>query len=102
MSTEFWEPEDLVAKLTVGARVRIRLSGECEVQGTADSDAVARGTKGHPSELNGRVGVIRPDLPHDYLISQGHRYEVHFDEPYLGGQFCCTALAAIELEPLDD
>jgi hypothetical protein len=92
---EFWEPW---APAT-GARVRIRLSGECEHD---------------PAWLDGLPGtvieVIEPgewasylsfrDCEPVHIDVRGHRFAVVPDHP-ANARGCFCWLAAIELEPLD-
>ena len=80
-SAEVWEPERLVALLVPGARVRVRVSGECGV--------------GHLPWESGKAGVVTGIHPKP---SYGHRFWVRHEGTY---SWSSCAYAAIELEPLE-
>ena len=86
-----WEPAELVAKLVNGARVRIRINGEC-LATTLSQDLAQK--------ANGQIGII---IKHDFATggeysSAAHHYlvqlEAHPEEVLLS----CAA----ELEPIGE
>jgi hypothetical protein len=91
---EPWQPE-------VGARVRVRYPGECNVDWGSVGDRLGE-YPGHPEEFDGVTGRVFQIDPH----YGAHKYAVLFDLPVAvvrkddakarGAHF-----AAIELEPLD-
>jgi hypothetical protein len=93
----FWEPW----KPTPGARVVVRLGGECQVDWGKVGDRTGEYT-GHPPEFDWKAGTVFR-IDEDY---GAHRYAVFFDRPCpverKGGAPAMGAhFAAIELEPLD-
>lgn len=99
---EFWEPWTP----KIGQRVRVVLSGECQMQGSSDSPKEQLRGEAHGGEKwNGKTGTVvrinwRPEL-----TRQGHRFTVDWDEPeWISGWprgIKGDNYAAIELEPLD-
>lgn len=81
----WWEPWTP----TVGQRVRIRLSEECD-------------QVGHSRQEDGVVSTIVEIDPSGGGV--GHPYAVTFDPPIVDGQIpgYVNWFAAIELEPVDD
>ena len=102
--TEYWEPESLVAKLVVGAKVRIRLSNECQIPMLPKSPSYNASIKlGHETYLsaNGKTGVITR-TNHSRYDEYGHRFTVRLDELYEWNSipWRYVTVAAIELEPV--
>lgn len=99
-----WVPESLLRRLRVGARVLVRLSGECNTKPYPGSVCDKLGCGSHHEQEDGMIGHIRligmPKSPED------HPYSVHYEdrELYLEdhGRACCNSYAAIELIPLDE
>lgn len=104
MKTDFyepWHPE-------VGQRVRVRLSGECNLPTRAGTPS-AHMQPGHDVKFDGLIGTVTDrslicDDDREFLDHYGHLYEVEFDIPVLIGNtvFQAEDLAAIEIEPIDE
>ena len=102
MTTEYWEPESLLAKLVVGAKVRVRGFAECPWRNRSNAFHGARhGNSCHDDKAVGRLGTIAET---DNLQGPGHRFLVRFTDPKIG---TLTTLhwghyAAVELEPVEE
>ena len=101
---EYWEPESLLAKLVVGAKVRARFSSECQLPVHTDSPAYSAGIEqGHEAEFaaNGKTGIIT-DTSYPTYKQYGHRFRVRLDQkyPWNGRMWSHITVAAIELEPI--
>lgn len=90
--------EDL---LTVGRKVRVRLSPECIPQAKPTSDAARAGHPEHTPSLDGRIGVIKRT---DYPELPNHPYEVAFPGGFVahGIRYLAEPYAPSELIPLSD
>lgn len=119
MEQEIWMPPALkahTARLVVGALVRVRLNGECEV--VIKSHNVQCGCivelRTHEPELNGATGLIIP-TPKDEYGPINHPYCVHLDPLVKAHWHGCvhapqgwkgfwqtSTFAAAELEIIDD
>ena len=82
IQTEYWEPEALVAKLVVGARVRVRGFAECRLVRY----------NCHPARTSGMMGRL---VSIHYPSTVGHRFEVTLETAGWGHY------AAVELEPVE-
>lgn len=101
---EAWVPDSLQARLTVGAKVRVRLRGECDRENMPGSHYQENGIRGHALWLDGKTGVIsEPYLGHPSPYPS-HPYFVRWDEPYLIEERRAVGehFAAAELEPLEE
>lgn len=95
MSVELYEP----ITFSVGDRVRVRLSGECNQHIMADDPKVV-------SRMDGQTGIVSRT---DSNARPGHRYEVWIDDPFPAvhvilqcpGFVRCGLFAAAELISLD-
>ena len=89
--TIYWEPESLVAKLVVGARVRVRGFAECPFAAEAQrQDGIHAFC--HWEELVGKEGTITT-ISESTNYSFGHRFKLQFVDFRGYGHY-----AAIELE----
>ena len=98
LETEYWEPESLVAKLVVGAKVRIRF-GECPWLNRSN-ELHGKDTVGnicHDERFQGQTGII---LNTAVNYQSGHHFEVTFLNPVEGDRR--GHYAAIELEPVEE
>lgn len=104
MTTQAWVPAGLAERLKVGARVQVRLSGECQTPPTPNSVAAQGGNNIMHSgiDTDGRSGTI-------VVITQrgspaNHPYIVEIDGgiEYQGMTFPCEHFAAIELIPIEE
>lgn len=100
-----WMPPPLrahIAKLVPGARVRIKINGECKRVGHPDSPDVRANIIGHHHEEDGLTGSIY--RTHATVV--GHPYAVIFDKlvflSALGEEFKGSHYTAAELEVLDE
>ncbi len=100
-----WEPEG--RRLTVGTRVRVRLSQECRIGGYLRQYETARVLRelgqGHIPETDGAVGRIIEKPPY-VIVGPSHPYCVLFDEPVQtqgSGKLRGGNFAGAELEILD-
>lgn len=94
--TEYWEPESLVAKLVVGARVRVRGFAECPWRNRSNAlhgEQSGHGYTCHEERMAGMLGTV---LRVDYEGMAGHRFEIMTEREGLGHY------AAIELLPVED
>lgn len=106
MTTELWVPRGLAERLVVGARVQVRLTGECEARfaticpfcGVEDQSWT------HEASMHGRVGTIAE------ITDANHPYWIVFDKPVSSRKTACGHVsgvrscdfAAAELIPLDE
>jgi hypothetical protein len=108
MSTEdqFWQPW----QWKVGDRVRVRLSGECQLEyhDLSPAKRIAGICNGHLSAEDGLTGTVveygnSPDI-HAFAVKQGHPYSVQWDRNIRTGRFHWggSNYAAAELEPNHD
>lgn len=102
---ERWMPK-------VGDRVRVRISGECGVQGGSLSPISKAGVTAHFPDEDGATGTVYdPFLVHpaksvEMLMAQGHTVFVRLDQeiPAPGSYFGsvnASAYALSEVEPLE-
>lgn len=97
-----WEPPGLT--FTVGDRVQIRPSPECQVEpdgGIAENE----GIEGHFPEENGLIGEVREiTTSGDSLARQGHHFRVRFEGVVMIRGWWCHGgrYAAAELVLIDD
>lgn len=98
---EPWVPE-------IGQRVRVCLSGECQLKPCPNSYYEQIGQVGHPEYENGLTGTVthfeRP-WQNDFLADQGHTIDVEYDvqvRPWIapGRKARGGTYAPIELEPI--
>ena len=96
MDSEFWEPWAPV----IGARVRVRLSSECDLHVMAADPAVVNKMDGQTGRVIARVSGVR----------KGHPYDVAIDRPFRAvhavtkreGVVRSGLFAAVELEPIGE
>lgn len=90
--SEYYEPESLVAKLVVGARVRVRTSGECPGLPTHRCHDLDWG-----AEQGGIiVNITREKWNQRFPEERGHRFDVKLRAGGYGHY------AAVELEPVEE
>ena len=101
---QFWEP----VTFKVGNRVRVRLSGECQLEHQQDGPAHRRGhiDRGHAPEEDGAIGTVlayRDSPSTDWVAAQGHCIRVEFDDlvvikghPYSGSYYAAAELELLE------
>ena len=107
--TQAWVPASLAAALRVGARVRVRLSGECEATFPARARYCGHEIDGHGHEMavhmatGSIIQTVSSDNDHDF------RVELDVPIPIMTSCECgrplamgTVRLAAVELEPLPD
>lgn len=96
------------ARLVVGARVRVRLNGECSCPAVPGSWNHDRGFGVHgPGDYDGCTGTIYQvwTLPEGFYVRRGHPYEVIIPRDAYDRQHGIGVhhfMAAEELEPIDD
>lgn len=102
IDTEYWEPESLLAKLVVGARVRVRGFAECPWRNRSNAfHGQPGGNSCHEDKVVGSLGLVEAT---NNLEGEGHRFLVRFPDSKDGrvttifhGHY-----AAIELEPIEE
>ena len=107
-NAEPWIPEGLLEKLVVGARVRVRFNGECDLPPGETSFSAGLGlvldhdAHGDANHKIGRIDHIYAEPPAH--LRPAHCYLIYMDEPYeFGGQsWHFLSAAASELVPLSD
>lgn len=83
-----WLPPGHAERLTVGARVRVNLSGECSIGGR------------HGSREDGATGMVISDDSKIGNPLEGHPYCVWFHQPFTRPLMRSWFYAAAELEPI--
>jgi hypothetical protein len=98
-----WYRQSVEKGFAVGQRVRIRVSAECRLAGTADSPLSGAGLRGHHPDEDGMMGrVIHRPIP-DGILEQGHTVTVVWDSAIIcdGARCSCGAYAPTELELIE-